>query len=136
MTSSYNIQLSAKERGIHIVTQEILSQIPEFPENGLLHLFLQHTSAGIGVNENADPNVRKDFEAFIDKYIPENEPYFTHVEEGPDDMPSHIKSAFVGHELTLPIRNKKLALGTWQGIYLFEFRNHANARRIIATVLH
>ena len=136
MTLSYNIELRQKTRGIHLVTQEIMEQIPEMPETGLLHLFLQHTSAGIGVNENADPNVRVDFQAFIDRYIPENEPYFTHVEEGPDDMPSHIKSAFVGHQITLPIRNHKLALGVWQGIYLFEFRNQGSARRIIATILH
>lgn len=136
MVLQSTIQLSPKSRGIHIITSEVIQQLPDLPDAGLLHLFVQHTSAGIGINENADPDVRHDFEKYLDKYIPEGEPYFKHLDEGLDDMPSHIKSAFVGHQITIPITSGKLNFGTWQGIYLFEFRNHANVRRLIATIIY
>ena len=107
---------------------------PELPEEGLLNLFIQHTSAGLTINENADPSVRTDFERSFNHLIPENQSYYTHVLEGSDDMPAHLKSSVIGVSLTVPIRNKKLALGTWQGIYLCEFRDYGGPRKLIATI--
>ncbi|MDA3894101.1 MAG: secondary thiamine-phosphate synthase enzyme YjbQ [Salinivirgaceae bacterium] len=135
MVLQTNIKLSGYSRGFHLITSKILTQLPELPENGLLHLLIKHTSAGLTLNENADPSVRDDFEAFINKLIPENHPVYSHVFEGADDMPAHIKSSLFGAELTIPITNYHINLGTWQGIYYCEFRNHGGNRNIIATIL-
>ncbi|MFT5196189.1 MAG: secondary thiamine-phosphate synthase enzyme [Cellvibrionaceae bacterium] len=131
-----NIQFSAKSRGYHLVTQEILSHIPTIAtiEVGLLHLFIQHTSASLAINENADPTVRLDLEKHLDLLVPENAPHYQHIFEGADDMPAHIKAILTGTELTIPISQGRLALGTWQGVYLCEHRNHASGRRLVATV--
>jgi len=135
MVTQTEIKLSGFSRGFHLVTSKILNQLPELPETGLLHLLLKHTSAGLSLNENADPSVRIDFESFINKLIPENHPVYSHILEGSDDMPAHIKSSLFGTELTLPITNHRLNLGTWQGIYLCEFRNHGGTRNITATII-
>ena len=126
--------LESKTRGFHIVTKEIEAALGNLPAIGLCHLFLLHTSAGLSLNEKADPSVLQDINIWFDQNIQENEPYYTHIYEGPDDMPAHIKSVITGCELTLPITNNALALGVWQGIYLAEFRNSANRRKIIATI--
>lgn len=127
-------RLSARPRGFHVVTREILDQLPPLPQAGLLHLFLQHTSAAITVNEAADPDVLVDFESVFNQLVPENLPFLVHTLEGPDDMPAHVKAAMIGHSITLPITAGRLNLGTWQGIYLCEFRNRASARGLVATV--
>ncbi|TRX55825.1 secondary thiamine-phosphate synthase enzyme YjbQ [Thalassomonas sp. M1454] len=128
--------VKSKSRGFHLITDEIKSQLPHISkiETGLMHLFLQHTSASITINENADPTVRYDMEQHFNRFVPENAPYYQHDYEGPDDMPAHIKSSILGCQLTVPITNGQLALGTWQGIYLGEHRDHASARRLIATI--
>ncbi|WP_286336165.1 secondary thiamine-phosphate synthase enzyme YjbQ [Hydrogenimonas cancrithermarum] len=130
------ITLVHKPRGVHLVTHEIVSQLPQIGafETGLLHLFLQHTSAALAINENADPDVRRDTETFIDELIPESYPKFTHLLEGRDDMPAHLKSMLFGCQLTIPLSGGTLALGTWQGIYLIEARNHGGSRRLVATL--
>lgn len=130
------LSLEAKPRGVHLVTREILSSLPQVSmfETGLLHLFLQHTSAGLAINENADPDVRYDTETFIDDLIPDGYAKFSHVLEGSDDMPAHLKSMLFGCQLTIPLANGRLALGTWQGIYLIEARNHGGRRHILATL--
>lgn len=130
------IQLAPRPRGFHLITDEILRQLPGIGavSPGLLHLFLCHTSAALTVNENADPDVRHDFEEFFNRAIPEHSRWFTHVCEGSDDMPAHLKSSLLGVELTLPIADGRLRLGTWQGIYLCEHRNHGGSRKLIATV--
>jgi len=129
------IILKAKPRGFHIVTDEILNQLPKFPVSGLLHLFIQHTSAGLTINENADPDVRVDFESYFNRIVPENLPFLKHTIEGPDDMPAHVKASLVGFDLRIPILQGNLSLGTWQGIYLCEFRNRASSRKLIATII-
>ncbi|MCB9223266.1 MAG: secondary thiamine-phosphate synthase enzyme YjbQ [Crocinitomicaceae bacterium] len=129
------IQLQPKKRGFHLITNEVLKALPQFPQTGILHLFIQHTSAGLCINENADPTVLQDMNAWFDDNIKENEPYYRHIYEGADDMPAHIKSVLTGTELNIPIVNGKLGLGTWQGIYLGEFRNQAVGRKIIATII-
>jgi secondary thiamine-phosphate synthase enzyme len=126
--------LPAQRRGYHIVTREILQRLSSLPQTGLLHLFIKHTSAAITINENADPDVRTDFESIFNKIVPENMPFLTHTLEGPDDMPAHIKAAMIGNSVTIPITNGRLNLGTWQGIYLCEFRNHASGRQLVATI--
>ncbi|WNJ18833.1 secondary thiamine-phosphate synthase enzyme YjbQ [Pontibacter sp. G13] len=136
MVEQYSIRLKPYPRGFHLVTGEILSQISELPKAGILHLFIQHTSAGLSINENADPSVRVDFEQIFNRLVPENEPYYTHVFEGSDDMPAHVKSTLAGSSVSIPITNHRLNLGTWQGIYLCEFRNHGGSRKIVATVYH
>ncbi|GAB0152022.1 MULTISPECIES: secondary thiamine-phosphate synthase enzyme YjbQ [Marinobacterium] len=130
------ISLKARPRGFHLVTDEIEQALPELRRvsTGLLHLLLQHTSASLTLNENADPTVRADFEAFFNRNVPENEPYYQHTYEGPDDLPAHFKSSILGVSLVLPIANGQLALGTWQGIYLGEHRNRAGRRTLIATL--
>jgi len=130
------IRLKAKSRGFHLITTEILSALPDLPKIGMVNLFIQHTSAGITINENADPSVRVDFETVFNKLAPENDPDYIHVFEGDDDMPAHIKSSLMGQSLTIPIENGRLALGTWQGIYLGEFRNRAGERRLICTLYY
>lgn len=130
------IVLKPKRRGFHLVTEEVLAQLPQLNKikTGLLHLMLQHTSASLSLNENADPTVRTDLEAFFNRAVKENEPYYQHTLEGPDDLPAHVKSAIIGVSLSLPIQNGQLALGTWQGIVLGEHRNHAASRSLFATI--
>ncbi len=134
MITQKEITLSGYKRGYHLVTHEIMSKIGDLPETGILHLLVKHTSAGLTLNENADPSVRVDFNSFMNRLIPENEPYFTHTLEGTDDMPAHIKSSILGASLTIPITNHRLNLGTWQGIYFCEFRNRSSSRHIVATI--
>lgn len=130
------IELAPASRGFHLVTREVLAQAPDLSgcEVGLLQLFIQHTSASLAVNENADPDVRGDLERHFNVMVPENAPHYEHTLEGPDDMPAHIKSVLVGPSLTLPVSNGRLALGTWQGIYLCEHRDQAGGRRLVATL--
>lgn len=120
--------------GFHLITPQILSRIGELPETGLLNLFIKHTSAGLTINENADSTVLGDFKTFFSDWIPENYPKFRHTYEGADDMPAHIKASIVGQSLTVPITNGRLNLGTWQGIYLCEFRYSGGRRNIVATI--
>jgi len=129
------LTLTARRRGFHLVTEEILSAIPELEgfSVGLLHLFLLHTSASLSINENADPDVRKDMETVLNRIVTENQP-LTHTLEGPDDMPAHVKSSVLGCSLSVPIGGGRLLLGTWQGIYLGEHRNHAGPRSLVATI--
>jgi secondary thiamine-phosphate synthase enzyme len=131
-----SLQLTAKPRGFHLVSREIISQLPELKrfKIGLAHIFLQHTSASLALNENADADVRGDLERYFSRAVAENEPYYRHTLEGSDDMPAHIKSVIIGNSLTIPIRQGQLGLGTWQGIYLCEHRNHADSRTIIVTL--
>lgn len=132
-----SIQLQPRRRGFHLITQEILPQFERELRTfniGLAHFFLQHTSASLTINENADPDVRVDFESHFNRLAPENAPYFTHTLEGPDDMPAHLKSSLLGCSLTLPIQGGALALGTWQGIYLCEHRNQGGSRRLLVTL--
>jgi len=130
------IRLKPRTRGFHLIDDEILCALPELTDVrvGLLHLWLQHTSASLTVNENADPLVRGDFEAFFRRAVPDDAPYFKHTYEGPDDMTAHIKSSLLGVQLTLPITAGRLAVGTWQGLYLGEHREHAGSRRVLATL--
>jgi len=127
------IQLKGYPRGFHIITKQIAEALPEIEKitQGMLHVFIKHTSAGLTINENADPTVRVDFESHFNKMIPENEPYYQHTLEGPDDMPAHIKSSLLGNSVNVPISNGKLNLGTWQGIYLCEHRNNGGVRNIV-----
>ncbi len=133
MISQTEIKLKEKSRGVHLVTDEIIAQLSDLPEQGILHLFVKHTSAGITLNENADPSVRTDFERFLNDLVPEDYE-FEHTSEGSDDMPAHIKTAVFGNSVTIPVSSGKLNTGTWQGIYLGEFRDHGGARKIVATV--
>jgi len=135
MTEQFEIVLPVYKRGYHLITDLIEQQLPNLPEKELVNILIQHTSAGISLNENADPSVRYDFETFMNKLVPENYPAFTHVLEGSDDMPAHLKSSLIGASLTIPITNHKLNLGTWQGIYLCEFRNFGGRRKLVVTVL-
>jgi secondary thiamine-phosphate synthase enzyme len=130
------IKLKPKQRGFHLITDEILSQFPELVKIkiGLAHIFIKHTSASLTINENADPDVRTDMEAYFNKTVPENATYFKHTSEGLDDMTSHIKSSILGSSITVSITNGKLNLGTWQGIYLCEHRNNSYPRKIVITV--
>ncbi len=135
MVQQKDILLSPYPRGFHLITKEILQAIGPLPETGILHLFIKHTSAGLMINENADPSVRVDFETVFNKISPENDPDLTHTMEGPDDMPAHIKSALVGHSIQVPITDYKLNFGTWQGVYLCEFRNQGGSRKLVATII-
>ncbi len=130
------IILSAKTKGFHIITNEILSEISELDkiDVGICHFFIQHTSASLTINENTDSSVRHDFEKFIDLLVPEEQPYFQHNYEGPDDMPAHIKASLLNSHISVPIKNGHLSLGQWQGIYLCEFRNNGPKRKIAATI--
>jgi secondary thiamine-phosphate synthase enzyme len=129
------IQLEPRPRGFHLVTREVLEALPELRtlKVGMLHLLIQHTSASLALNENASPEVRRDFETWSNAAVPERAPYWTHTLEGADDMPAHIKAALFGPSLTLPVSGGRLALGTWQGIYLCEHRNRGGARSVVAT---
>lgn len=136
MWHQYRFQLKPRRRGFHLVTDEILAQCPALREMrvGLMHVFIQHTSASLTLNENADPTVRSDFEAWFDRAVREDEPYYRHTLEGSDDLPAHIKSSLLGNSLSLPISNGRPALGTWQGIYLGEHREHGGARTLVVTL--
>lgn len=134
MITQKELILRPFSRGFHIITEEILGEIGTLPQTGIFHLFIKHTSAGLTINENADPSVRVDFESIFNKIMPENEPYLTHTMEGSDDMPAHIKAALVGSSITIPISDGRLNFGTWQGIYLCEFRNHGGLRKLVATI--
>lgn len=128
------ITLPRFQRGCHLITNLVEQHLPTLPQTGLLNLFIQHTSCGITINENADPAVRHDLQQALNRIIPETETYYTHTLEGRDDMPAHIKNSLIGCSLTIPIRHGRLALGTWQGIYFCEFRNAGGHRHIIATI--
>jgi secondary thiamine-phosphate synthase enzyme len=129
------IDLEPRPRGFHLVTSEVVDALPELRsmEVGVLLVFIQHTSASLTLNENASPDVRRDFAAWFDRAVPDGAPYFSHTLEGPDDMPAHIKSALTGSSLTLPVRDGRPALGTWQGIYLCEHRDGGGSRRLVVT---
>jgi secondary thiamine-phosphate synthase enzyme len=122
-------------RGYHIITKDILNKIGLLPQVGILHLFIKHTSAAITINESADSDVLVDFESIFNMLVPENLPFLKHTIEGPDDMPAHVKATIIGHSLSIPIANGSLNLGTWQGIYLCEFRNRATPRKFVATII-
>lgn len=130
------IRLQPRPRGFHLVTEEIRSAVPEMAriQVGMAHIFILHTSASLTLNENADPTVRRDMEAFFRHAVPENTPYFIHTYEGPDDMPAHIKASLLGSSVTVPIRDGDFVLGTWQGIYLGEHRDRARSRRLVITL--
>jgi secondary thiamine-phosphate synthase enzyme len=136
MWAQREIPLPAMPRGFHLITREVLAALPELAELrvGLLHLFLRHTSASLTLNENASADVRRDFAAFFDRAVPENAAYWTHTLEGADDMPAHIKASLLGPSLSLPVAGGRLALGTWQGVYLCEHRDHGGARSLLATL--
>lgn len=134
MIQQETITLKPRGRGFHLITEDILTVFPKLPEKGLLHLFMQHTSAGLAINENADPTVRTDFESIFNHLVPENQSYYQHTLEGPDDMPAHAKSVLCGHEMTIPITNHQLNIGIWQGIYYCEFRNQRHYRKVVVTV--
>jgi len=135
MIRHYDILLPVYSRGFHIITELILDAVGELPENGLLNVFIQHTSAALTINENADSTVLTDFETVYNKLVPEDASYYRHTIEGTDDMPAHIKASMLGSSITVPIRNHRLQLGTWQGIYLCEFRNRAGRRKLVVTIM-
>ena len=135
MVEQVEITLPPFRRGYHLITELVERKLPDLPEKGLLNILIQHTSAAISLNENADPSVRVDFETFMNKLVPENDPGLVHIFEGSDDMPAHLKSSLIGTSLTIPITNHELNLGTWQGIYLCEFRNMGGRRRLVITIL-
>lgn len=134
MIQQVEFTLTPHRRGFHLVTGEIVQHLPTLPQTGLLHLFIKHTSAGLTLNENADPDVQTDMAAIFDRLVKEREPYYRHTLEGNDDMPAHAKSVLTGNALTIPITRGRLNLGTWQGIYLCEFRNRGGGRRVVATI--
>lgn len=129
------IKISRKSRGFHLITKEVLEQMPEISEisTGLLQVFIKHTSASLTINENADPTVRKDFESHFNKMVPEDQPYYIHTFEGSDDMPAHLKTALLDTSVMIPISKGKLNLGTWQGIYLCEHRDNGDSRKLVVT---
>lgn len=134
MIKHVQFSLPSFPRGYHLITDLVIREIGTMPQNGLFHLFIKHTSAAICINENADHTVRTDFEKIFNMIVPENLPFLDHDFEGPDDMPAHIKAAMIGTCLSIPIVNGRLDLGTWQGIYLCEFRNRGGERRLTATI--
>ena len=134
MTEQYEFALPSYPRGFHLITSLILDQIDTLPKAGILHVFIKHTSAALTVNENADPSVRVDFESSLNHIVKEREPFYTHIYEGDDDMPAHIKSSLMGASVSIPISNHQLNLGTWQGVYLCEFRNAGGPRKLIITI--
>lgn len=135
MIKQIEFRLPAMRRGCHLITGEITRWLPNpLPESGLLNVFVKHTSCGLTINENADPDVRSDMDRILDHIVPENEPYYNHTMEGADDMPAHAKSSLMGVSLTIPITNGRLNLGIWQGIYLCEFRDYGGGRTIVLTV--
>ncbi len=134
MIQQIEISLPEYTRGFHLITDEIMKSLENLPETGILHLFIQHTSAGLTINENADPTVREDFANSFDHLVKEREPYYKHTIEGDDDMPAHIKASLVGFSVSIPITDHRLNLGVWQGIYLCEFRNRGGRRNLTATL--
>lgn len=134
MVTQKSITMQAMPRGFHLITGRILDAVGDLPAQGIMHVLIQHTSAGLTLNENADPSVRDDFESFMNHLIPENHPLYSHIFEGSDDMPAHLKASLLGSSVTIPITNGRLNLGTWQGIYLGEFRNHGGSRRLVITI--
>ncbi len=130
------LRLSPRKRGFHLITREVIQGAPAISDidTGMCQVFIQHTSASLTINENADPTVRMDFETFFNKAVPANDPDYKHNDEGPDDMPAHLKAALLDTSVMIPIRNGRLALGTWQGIYLCEHRDYAGSRRMLITV--
>jgi secondary thiamine-phosphate synthase enzyme len=134
---SRELTLDARPRGFHLITREVCDALPELGDvdAGLLHLWIKHTSASLTVNENASSDVRRDFESWFNEAVDEDAPYWTHTSEGPDDMPAHIKASLLGPSLTLPVADGRLALGTWQGIYLCEHRDHGGPRRVVLTLV-
>jgi len=130
------IQLPAKSRGFHLITENILSELSELQNIsiGIMNVFIKHTSASLAINENADPTVRLDFESYFNRAVAENEPYYKHTLEGSDDLPAHIKASLLGCSLNIPISNGRLNMGTWQGIYLCEHRNHGGSRKLVITI--
>lgn len=135
MIQQVEVTLRPHARGFHLVTEEIVRQLPPLPQTGLLNLFIQHTSAALSINENCDPDVRDDMEQIFNRLIRERESWYTHTLEGWDDMPAHAKSTMIGVSLSVPVTRGQLNLETWQGIYLCEFRNHGGPRRIVATII-
>lgn len=135
MVHQVDILLPPYKRGYHLITDLIIDELGPLPDEGVISLFIMHTSAALSINENADPSVRDDFESFLNRLIPEKDPVYTHVFEGSDDMPAHIKSSLLGPEVTIPVRNGILHMGSWQGIYLCEFRNRGGRRRLTATII-
>ena len=135
MITQKSITLPPMPRGFHLITSRILNALGELPQSGIMHVLIQHTSAGLTLNENADPSVRDDFESFMNHLIPENHPLYSHIFEGSDDMPAHLKASLLGSSVSIPISNGRLNLGTWQGIYLGEFRNHGGSRRLVVTIM-
>ncbi|MBU1424168.1 MAG: secondary thiamine-phosphate synthase enzyme YjbQ [Gammaproteobacteria bacterium] len=130
------IHLKPKPRGFHLITDELLRELPELRnfKIGIMNVFIMHTSASLTINENADPAVRQDFESYFSRAVPEDEPWYRHQDEGADDLPAHLKSSLLGNSLNIPVADGQPKLGTWQGIYLCEHRNHGGNRRIIVTV--
>lgn len=135
MIRQTEFSLSPRPRGAHLVTREILDHIGALPQVGIVNILVKHTSAAITVNENADPDVRRDMAEFFDRLVPERQPWFRHVDEGDDDMPAHAKATLAGASLTIPVTGHRLNLGTWQGIYLLEFRDYGGPRRLVVTVI-
>lgn len=136
MIKQTEIELKGYHRGYHLITSTIEKAFKDWPEYGLLNIHVKHTSAGITINENADPSVRVDFLRFLDKLIPENHPVYTHTLEGADDMPAHLKASLIGQSVTIPVTKHRLNLGTWQGVYFCEFRNYGGTRRIVLTLYY
>ncbi len=135
MIEQFEVTLPAYRRGFHLITHHVVEPLRQLPEKGILHVFIHHTSAGLMINENADLSVRVDLASSFDHLVPERASYYTHIYEGDDDMPSHVKSGLSGVSLTIPISGRRLKLGTWQGIYLCEYRNHGGGRRLTLTVM-
>ena len=135
MVQQVEFKLKPQSRGFHLITDEVLRHLPQLPKNGLLNLFVQHTSCALSICENWDPSVREDLKSIYDRLIPENAPYYQHTLEGSDDMPAHAKCIITGVSINIPITDGRLNLGTWQGIYLCEFRNDGGSRHIVATIL-
>jgi len=136
MISQYEISLHPYQRGFHLITNEVLKHIEKLPHNGIIHVFIKHTSAGLTINENADPTVLEDFELYFNRIVEEDIPGLKHTMEGPDDMPAHIKASLIGHHVSVPIQDFQLALGQWQGIYLCEFRNRPRARFVLVSLMY
>ena len=134
MWQQIEIVLAPRRRGCHLITEEIMRQLPELPKVGLMNIFIKHTSAALTINENADPDVQIDLAAILDRLVKERESYYRHTMEGDDDMPAHAKASMIGTSLTIPITDGRLNLGTWQGIYLCEFRNYGGFRKLVVTI--
>jgi secondary thiamine-phosphate synthase enzyme len=135
MVRHYALSVGPLPRGFHVITKQVFDAVGEWPEQGMMHVFIQHTSAGLCINENADPTVRQDFELFFNRLAPENLPGILHDMEGPDDMPAHIKSVLTGSSVSIPIVDGQPALGTWQGIFMCEFRTHARPRDLLISII-